>query len=79
MFWKGRTAILGREEPAEGAVVSSLYIYAAGVYAWLAAFTVYRRTRRAPAPEQAEFVAQPQTSQSSAVVTTLDPRADDTQ
>ena len=58
---------------------AGLYIYAAGVYAWLAAFTVYRRTRRAPAPEQAEFVAQPQTSQSSAVVTTLDPRADDTQ
>lgn len=55
-----------------------LFLYAAVVYALLAGFTIYRRSQRAPVPEaeQSTFVPQPQTSQSSQVVTTLDPRAE---
>lgn len=58
---------------------SGLYFYAAAVYAIMAAFTVYRMSRRAPVPEadQSAFVAQPQTSQSSPLVTALDPRVSD--
>ncbi len=54
-----------------------LYFYAGGVYFFMAAFTVYRMSKRAPVPneEQSAFVPQPQTSQSSPVVTALDPRA----
>ena len=54
-----------------------LYLYCAVICASLAGFTLYRRTRRALAPETTDFVAKPQTSQSSAVVVGLDPRADD--
>lgn len=54
-----------------------LYFYAAGVYALLAGFTLYRRSQRAPVADPADFVAQPQTSQSSVIVTTLDPRAEE--
>ena len=54
-----------------------LYLYAAGVYALLAGFTLYRRSQRAPVADPADFVAQPQTSQSSVIVTTLDPRAEE--
>ena len=54
-----------------------LYLYCTVIYASLAGFIIYRRTRRAPASETTDFVAQPQTSQSSAVVVGLDPRADD--
>ena len=56
-----------------------LYFYAAAVYAAMASFTLYRMSRRAPVPEEAQsaFVAQPQTSQSSPVVTALDPRVAD--
>lgn len=54
-----------------------LYIYTAAVYALLASFTLYRRSQRPAVAEQSDFVAQPQTSQSSAAMTTLDPRTDD--
>ncbi len=54
-----------------------LYIYTAAVYALLAGFTLYRRSQRPAVAEQSDFVAQPQTSQSSAAMTTLDPRTDD--
>ena len=56
-----------------------LYFYAGGVYLVMASFTVYRMSRRAAVPEedQSAFVAQPQTSQSSPVVTALDPRVAD--
>jgi len=54
-----------------------LYFYAAGVYALLAGFTLYRRSQRAPVADPVDFVAQPQTSQSSVIVTTLDPRAEE--
>lgn len=53
-----------------------LYLYCAVIYTSLAGFTLYRRTRRAPTPETTDFVAQPQTSQSSDVVVGLDPRTD---
>lgn len=55
-----------------------LYLYAAAVYALLAGFTIYRRTRRAAVPEseQTAFVPQPQTSQASPAVSVLDPRPD---
>lgn len=57
-----------------------LYFYAAAVYLFMGAFTLYRMARRAPVPEtdQSAFVAQPQTMQSSQVVTAMDPRAADT-
>lgn len=54
-----------------------LYLYCSVIYASLAGFTYCRRTRRAPAPETTDFVAKPQSSQSSAVVVGLDPRTDD--
>lgn len=56
-----------------------LYFYAAAVYAMMASFTLYRMSRRGSVPEQDQsaFVAQPQTSQSSPVVTALDPRVAD--
>lgn len=56
---------------------SGLYLYSAVIYISLAGFTLYRRSQRAPVADPADFVAQPQTSQSSVIVTTLDPRADD--
>ena len=43
----------------------------------LAGFTLYRRSQRALAADPADFVAQPQTSQSSVIVTSLDPRAEE--
>jgi len=57
----------------------ALFAFTAAVNIAFAGFTVYRMTRRAPVPEemQQEFVALPQTSQSSAAVGALDPRADD--
>jgi predicted MFS family arabinose efflux permease len=54
-----------------------LYPYAAGVYALLAGFTLYRRSQRALVADPADIVAQPQTSQSSVIVTPLDPRAEE--
>lgn len=56
-----------------------LFFYAAGIYFLMAAFTLYRMSRRAPVPddEQNAFVPQPQPSQASPVVTGLDPRAAD--
>jgi MFS family permease len=56
-----------------------LYYYAAGVYAMMASFTLYRMSKRASVPEaeQSAFVPQPQTSQSSPSVTALDPRVAD--
>ena len=56
-----------------------LYYYTVIVYAAMAAFTLYRMSRRPPVPEevQSDFVAQPQTSLSSPVVTALDPRVAD--
>ena len=45
----------------------------------LAGFTVYRMIRRAPVPEelQQDFVAMPQTSQTTPAVGNLDPRSDE--
>ncbi|NKB56256.1 MAG: MFS transporter [Alphaproteobacteria bacterium] len=55
---------------------SGLYFYASAIYLFMAAFTLYRMSRRAAVPDadQNAFVPQPQTSQSSPVVTALDPR-----
>jgi hypothetical protein len=39
-------------------------------------YQLYHRSQRAPVAEPADFVAQPQTSQSSVIVTTIDPRAE---
>lgn len=57
---------------------TGLYVYAAVVYLLLAGFTLYRKSQRAPVPEeeQSGFVPLPQTSQSSQAVTVLDPRAE---
>ena len=59
--------------------LGGLYYCTADVYAAMAAFTLYRMSRRPPVPEevQSAFVAQPQTSQSSPIVTALDPRVAD--
>ncbi len=58
---------------------SGLYYYAGGVYLFMAGFTIFRMAKRAPVPDedQSAFVPQPQTSQSSPIVTALDPRAVD--
>lgn len=58
---------------------SGLYLYTAAIYALLAGFTLYRRSQRAPATDTVEFVAQPQTSQSSVIVTSMHPRTEDTE
>jgi MFS family permease len=54
-----------------------LYFYAGGIYLFMGTFTMYRMAKRAPVPDedQSAFVPQPQTLQSSPVVTALDPRA----
>lgn len=56
-----------------------LFYYAGGVYLIMAVFTLYRMSQRAPVAEenQGAFVPQPQTMQSSPVVTALDPRTKD--
>lgn len=53
--------------------------FAATVNGTLAGFIAYRMTRRAPVPEdlQQEFVAMPQTSQTTPVVGTFDPRTEE--
>ena len=55
---------------------SGLFYYASVIYLVMATFTLYRMSKRAPVPDedQTAFVPQPQTSQSSPVVTALDPR-----
>ena len=56
-----------------------LFAFAGVVNGVLAAFTVYRMTRRAPVPEemQQDFVAMPQTSQTTQIVGSLDPRIEE--
>lgn len=58
---------------------SGLYFYAAAIYVIMASFTLYRMSRRGSVAEknQSAFVAQPQKSQSTPVVTALDPRVAD--
>jgi len=53
-----------------------LFSFAVAVNVTLGGFTLYRKTRRAPVPEdqQGDFVAMPQTSQTSPAVGNLDPR-----
>ena len=55
-----------------------LFAFAAVAYVMLAAFTLYRMTRRSPMPElkQTDFVAMPQTSLTTPNVAALDPRTD---
>ena len=56
-----------------------LFAFAAVTNVALAGFTVYRMIRRAPVPEelQQDFVAMPQTSQTTPAVGNLDPRTDE--
>lgn len=56
-----------------------LFTAAAAINFVLAVFTLYRMTRRAPVPDalQGDFVAMPQTSQTTPAVGALDPRSDD--
>ena len=60
---------------------SGLFTTAAAANFILSVFVLYRMTQRAPVPEdeQGDFVAMPQTSQTTQVVATLDPRNDDAQ
>jgi MFS family permease len=57
-----------------------LFGFAVAANLALGGFILFRMTRRAPVPEerQQEFVAMPQTSQTTPVVATLDPRAEET-
>ncbi len=63
----------------EAAGPGGLFGFGAAVYVVLAAFTLFRMTRRAPLPEdqQSDFVAMPQTSLTSPNVAGLDPRIED--
>lgn len=56
-----------------------LFVFAAATNIALGSFTLYRMTRRAPVPEeqQQDFVAMPQTSQTSPAVGNLDPRIEE--
>ncbi len=60
---------------------SGLFTTAAAVNFILSIFVLYRMTRRAPVPDdkQGDFVAMPQTSQTTQAVSALDPRNDDAQ
>lgn len=57
----------------------ALYGFAAAINLLLAAFTLYRMTRRAPVPDEQQtgFIAMPQTSQTTQGVAALDPRIDE--
>ncbi len=63
----------------EAAGPGGLFAFGACVYVILAAFTLFRMTRRAALPEdqQTDFVAMPQTSMTSPNVAGLDPRIED--